>query len=449
MANHDPARLNGQHVCLLIDFENLVYGLSEMCGEDRLPDELNVNLLFGLAEEYGNVVVANAYADWRSRTVNQFQIDLYNQGVELVHVVGKKGKNAVDVKMAVDAVEMLFTFPHIETFVIVSGDRDFIHVLKSLRRRGKRIVGVAPAVATSEDFAALCDRFLRYSALVRSDGARGEMVDELRAALARILAECAEDGLAGSRVKPLLRRELSPTFDEREYGFSRMPQLLRAFPEVVRTESMPGGTDVLCFPAGGGRGRRGRWSGSGAARHEVRPAPRREDPLREADLSTYRYEKHAARRRAILGQILEPILERDTFSWSEISDTVHEGTAAELSSKVLAGYFAIFRQTKAFVPVPDQDDALPLKEREFELVDDLREPEAFCRRYESGIVHKLVAKLGEERVTDEVVLEVLGLRPDDEEDLDYASDLRAEVIAGLRPAEPPEEEDVPVEVAAT
>jgi uncharacterized LabA/DUF88 family protein len=134
-------------VALLVDFENLVFGLQEVHG-DEFAGYVEPELLFRLAEEYGQVVVANAYADWRSRSVNQFQTDLYRLGLDLVHVFAKRQqsrvKNAVDVKMAVDAVEAIWTLPHVTTFVIVSGDRDFIHVLKTLRRHGKTVVGVSP-----------------------------------------------------------------------------------------------------------------------------------------------------------------------------------------------------------------------------------------------------------------------------------------------------------------
>ena len=67
--------------------------------------------------------------------------------------------------MAVDAVSLMSSLRYIDVYVIVSGDRDFIHVLKELRRLGKTVVGVSPNSAVSKDFAALCDRFLRYEAL--------------------------------------------------------------------------------------------------------------------------------------------------------------------------------------------------------------------------------------------------------------------------------------------
>ena len=117
--------------------------------------------------------------------------------------------------MAVDAVSLMSTLPHIEVYVIVSGDRDFIHVLKELRRRGKTVIGVSPDKAVSSDFSSLCDRFLRYEALTSKVELEGvESVAEVRAKLAEIVRE-NPDGLkrfrgqdhAAARAVVELRRE--------------------------------------------------------------------------------------------------------------------------------------------------------------------------------------------------------------------------------------------------
>jgi hypothetical protein len=237
--------LLANQVCLLIDFENLVRGLANARGRDRVAEFLEPGLLFNLAEEYGRVVVARACADWRMGDVNQFQFELYNLGVDLIHVLAKRQKNAVDVKLAVDAIEMSWELPEVTTYVLVTGDRDFIHVLKALRRRGKTIVGVAPDASVSDDFASLCDRFVNYTSLCSAYTADAPQVAEdaggkydlkqIGDVLGKILARTPE-GLKGAHVVPILRREISPTFDVSKYGFSKLSQLLAA------------------LPAGGGRG---------------------------------------------------------------------------------------------------------------------------------------------------------------------------------------------------
>ncbi|MBL8483154.1 MAG: NYN domain-containing protein, partial [Rhodocyclaceae bacterium] len=251
-------------VALLIDFENLVFGLQDTHGED-FAEFLDPGLLMRLAEEYGQVVVANAYGDWRSRDLNQFQVDLYRLGIDLVHVLARKQlnrmKNAVDVKMAVDAVESVWTLPHVKTFVIVSGDRDFIHVLKALRRHGRTVIGVSPDQAVSEDFAGLCDRFVRYGALsatlmpesaAPAAAAEGTAdIEQVREALRSLMQE-RPGGIKGAQVKPLLRRKLSATFDESEYGYTRLSDMLAAMSDVVRVVPDVRGGDVSVMPAGEG-----------------------------------------------------------------------------------------------------------------------------------------------------------------------------------------------------
>ena len=76
--NVDAAEM-GQ-VALLIDFENLVRAVDE--------EDIDCDAVFRLADAYGRVLVANAYADWRMRDVNQYQADMYGLGIELVHVFG-------------------------------------------------------------------------------------------------------------------------------------------------------------------------------------------------------------------------------------------------------------------------------------------------------------------------------------------------------------------------
>jgi uncharacterized LabA/DUF88 family protein len=146
-------------VGLFIDFENLVRGLG---------GQLDLPALVRAAREHGPLMMANAYADWRDKEMNQHQTRLYSLGIDLIHVLGRLSpnghKNAVDVKMAVDVVESIFATPHLGAYVIISGDRDFIHVLKVLRRHGKRVVGLSPENSASRDFAALCDHFTEIPA---------------------------------------------------------------------------------------------------------------------------------------------------------------------------------------------------------------------------------------------------------------------------------------------
>ncbi len=385
-------------VALFVDFENLVYGVKEQFG-DQYEAQIDADVLVRLAAEYGQVVLAHAYADWRHREVNQFQVDLYRVGMDLVHVFGKsynaRVKNAVDVKMAVDAVETLFVLPHISVFVIVSGDRDFIHMLKTLRRHGKTVIGISPENSVSEDFAALCDRFVRYGALAKTYQAEGgrpapvsstgpsekpSVIEPVRAALRAIVA-AQPSGIKGAAIKPALRQRISSTFDESEYGFSRLTDLLHALPDVVRVVPNPHGGDVTVYPA-----------------DVTLPAeaiqPLAVDPLWElkhrAKLSEYKFVTSATRRRYAL-RVIYDMLSTPPFTWSKVFERIlNEHEELGFTTASLTKHFTVLWQSRFFQTLPEQEQT-PLRERLMSLQPMIGSADDFQFRYEAGILYKLAA----------------------------------------------------------
>ena len=71
------------------------------------------------------------------------QGDLYLLGFDTHNVLGTEHKNAADMKLCIDAMEILYTRPEISTFVLIAGDRDYIPVIQHLKRKAKvvRVVG--------------------------------------------------------------------------------------------------------------------------------------------------------------------------------------------------------------------------------------------------------------------------------------------------------------------
>ena len=180
-------------VALLIDFENVVRGV------ERGGGEVDCGALMAVAAEHGPVRVANAYADWRMADTAPYQERLARAGIEPVSVLARRSgalfKNAVDLRVAVDAVELAWSMPNVDVYVLVTGDGDFVPVVYALRRRGKTVVGVCPHSGASRGLAAMCDRFVRYGGW--SGGPRGML---------RGLARCARGG--SSRVQGAVRRIL-------------------------------------------------------------------------------------------------------------------------------------------------------------------------------------------------------------------------------------------------
>ncbi|GAC1474202.1 MAG: hypothetical protein PVSMB7_29010 [Chloroflexota bacterium] len=146
---------------LLVDWDNLKAGLKSL---NRQP---NVSSLLDAVNQRGRVVVARAYADWQQR-INSFDPpNLYAAGIEPVYVPvrmhsGKIVKNSADVKLAVDTIDLLNTASHIQTFFLVSGDSDLIHLINFLRARGKRVVVIAVSHTLAQIVADNLDELLIY-----------------------------------------------------------------------------------------------------------------------------------------------------------------------------------------------------------------------------------------------------------------------------------------------
>lgn len=153
-------------VALFIDWENFKYSLYE---ESRMP---NIPALMeAVRRRYGRPVVARAYADWQDYYHRKSfdQMNLYHAGIEPVYVPARRApdqhdriKNSVDVRMSLDCLEVSFTDHQVETFVLVAGDADFLHVAAALRRRGKYVVMVGVSGSTSGRLRSLVDEMVFY-----------------------------------------------------------------------------------------------------------------------------------------------------------------------------------------------------------------------------------------------------------------------------------------------
>ena len=252
----------GEDVALFIDWEN--FKISLATGR-RTP---NVSALKEEVSNLGRVVVAKAYADWVTRSpelrgASQFINDppaLYAAGIEPVYVPtriypgstgssessrGPRIKNSVDVKMTADCIEIAHSYPNIGTYVLVSGDSDFIHVVNTLRTMGKQVVVIGVSWSTSRRLADQVDGLILYDVDVdpvtapepvpTGNGRGPSKVDEVgRVELVEVIREIEEivqtERRAGgtpllTSIKQRLMRRF-PHFDEKQMGFSGFKKLM-------------------------------------------------------------------------------------------------------------------------------------------------------------------------------------------------------------------------------
>jgi len=148
-----------ERIGLFIDYENLAIGAREDLGGMQFDFKPVADAL----AERGRVVFRRAYADW-----NSFEPDrrmLARNHVEMIEIPQRMGavrKNAADIKMAVDAIELALERDYVTTFVICTGDSDFTPLVHKLRELNKRVIGVGLKASTSALLPPACDEFLFY-----------------------------------------------------------------------------------------------------------------------------------------------------------------------------------------------------------------------------------------------------------------------------------------------
>jgi len=248
-------------IALFLDYENLAIGAREHLGGMAFDFRPIADAL----AERGRVVVRRAYADWSyfdedRRMLTRSHVEL----IEMPQRMGASRKNAADIKMAVDAVEMAFERDYISTFVICTGDSDFTPLVHKLRELNKRVIGVGVEQSTSAMLPPACDEFLYYDRLEGVEVPHKEDPEpETEPQLAELVAQTVAglQGSSGGEVtasvlkRTLLRKD--PTFSEADYGFRTFGELLRHLAErnVIELADGPAkGDPEVSLPEHGDQG---------------------------------------------------------------------------------------------------------------------------------------------------------------------------------------------------
>ena len=212
-------------IALFFDVENILIGIQ---------GDFDVHAVSRFLGERGEVMILRAYADWGRYRRQQRQF--LEEGVQMVFLptYGASDKNRTDTAICVDAMEILYTRPLIDTFCIVSGDSDFGILAQRLRDHGKRVIGMSARNAASPILVKQCHEFVFYETLIGQRVA-GYSVEEgegrLKRALERVVEEVGPEFRA-SVLKDRLRKQ-DPTFSERNYGASSFTRFLANYDHLV------------------------------------------------------------------------------------------------------------------------------------------------------------------------------------------------------------------------
>jgi uncharacterized LabA/DUF88 family protein len=212
-------------IAVFIDFDNIEIGV-----KSTLNRHFDIGAVLEAIKERGEVVTKIAYGDWKragehSRSMTQHAIQMVQR-----NLTPGGDKNGADITLALDALEMAFTRNHINAFVIVGGDSDFIALVEKLKQYDKKVMVVGGRAFTSIILQKNCHEFISYENLIAPQSARrpaektrtaisdpnlGKALPLVRRAL-KVLADREVSPQLGLLKSTLL--QLDSTFSERDYG---------------------------------------------------------------------------------------------------------------------------------------------------------------------------------------------------------------------------------------
>jgi uncharacterized protein (TIGR00288 family) len=221
IALHEPPA-HAPNAALMIDFDNVTMGIRSDL-QNQLRKLLNSEII------KGKVAVQRAYADWRRYP--QYIVPLSEASIDLIFApaFGSNKKNATDIRLAIDALELVFTRPEIGTFILLSGDSDFSSLVLKLKEYGKYIIGVGLRESSSDLLIQNCDEYYSYTELTGLTR-EGDAVSTSRDPWELVVEAVTEmrresDVMRSDRLKQVMQ-SLDPNFDEKDAGFSRFSKFV-------------------------------------------------------------------------------------------------------------------------------------------------------------------------------------------------------------------------------
>ncbi|MCM1084177.1 MAG: NYN domain-containing protein [Clostridium sp.] len=240
--------INGEKkIALLIDAEN--------------TNVKYIDVIFSEMKKYGNINYKRMYGDFRNNALAKWDEKAKDYAIDPIYQPNyTSGKNAADIMLVIDAMDILYGHNVVDMFCIVSSDSDFTRLANRIREAGIYVVGMGLSKA-SKTFVKACNKYASLDKIIdeeESDAKDDKMADmeepqmkdakvsdkeenanlepekdaitpieEIRSAINSLVIEAENKGLRAhlGSTKSQLQRIFSD-FDERNYGYSRFKKFI-------------------------------------------------------------------------------------------------------------------------------------------------------------------------------------------------------------------------------
>jgi uncharacterized LabA/DUF88 family protein len=217
-------------VAIFLDLDNVLIGSIEA----NLTFDINSILEHIRTLTSGRIVLRRAYGDWRQR--ESMTKELAAAGFELQSTVrlNNMSKNLADMQMVVDAMSTLIDGNNFATYVLITGDRDFVPLVQALRKRGKSVIGLGVRHTSSNNLVRLCDHYIYYDEMI---SAAHQLLDEqmediLQRAVEQLLQE--ETQVPASLLKQRMQALSKGAFNRSPQGKRNFRKFLSEYPHLVQ-----------------------------------------------------------------------------------------------------------------------------------------------------------------------------------------------------------------------
>ena len=222
-------------------------------------DNASADIIEPLLEEiakYGVASVKRIYGDWSNGNLKKWQEVLLPHAIIPIQQFSyTKGKNATDMAMVIDAMDLLYS-RIFDGFCIVSSDSDFTPLAIKIHESGIYVIGVGKKT-TPESFKNSCDEFILLENLESNkelaiadtknedDENEGNMqnndINEIHNLLSIAFDKYQDDdGFVNVSSAGTYIKRAKPDFDSRTYGYDKLPRLIEAFPDKYEVKKYPG-----------------------------------------------------------------------------------------------------------------------------------------------------------------------------------------------------------------
>ncbi len=227
--------VNEKNIALLIDMDNVSAKYVK-----SILDELKT---------YGTISIRRIYGNWKKANGWTEDILLEHSIQPIQQFDYTKGKNATDMAMVIDAMDILYS-SDINVFCIVTSDSDFTKLAMRLRESQIFVIGMGES-KTPTALTKACDKFVHLDLIAADDSdvevgenkvapAQGEIdsnvtpIEEIQEAVINMITE--SDEITLGEVGSTLGRMFTD-FDVRNYGYTKLSTFVREeFPKIQLEE---------------------------------------------------------------------------------------------------------------------------------------------------------------------------------------------------------------------